>query len=376
MLRHKPWTLTIGITFLLFLSLFLVPVPLKSAEELPSQLSDEAFWRIVSDFSEDGGYFRSDNFMSNEDTFQWVIPSLTERTKPGGVYLGVGPEQNFTYIAALQSKMAFIIDIRRQNMLEHLLYKALFELSPDRADFVSRLFSRKRPPGLDGNPTPRVLFQAYRSAEPDETLFQENLSAVVTDLSAHHGFRLTSDDKEKIAYVYRALFEGGPQLTYNAGFNGGQQSQATYMQLMTTTDQEGQNRSYLANDETFGFIQRLEKQNLIVPLVGDFAGQKAFRAVGLYLKEHDARVTALYVSNVEQYLFQQGDDWSHFYTNVATLPIDDSSTFIRSFSGGFALQVGGRALRWFSTLSSMADFMTAFNEGRIRSYYDLQQLSR
>src|SRR4029077_4766327 len=96
----------------------------------------------------------------------------------------------------------------------------------------------------------------------------------------------------------------------------------------------------------FRFIQHLEKQNLIVPLVGDFAGQKALRTVGRYLKEHDAKVTALYVSNVEQYLFQQGDDWSRFYTNVAMLPMDESSTFIRSFSGGFALPVGGGGVGW------------------------------
>ena len=93
--------------------------------------------------------FRSDNFVSNEITFQWVIPDLLRTTKPGGVYLGVGPDQNFTYIVALKPKIAFIFDIRRQNMLTHLMYKALIEQSTDRADFVSRLFARPRPTGLD-----------------------------------------------------------------------------------------------------------------------------------------------------------------------------------------------------------------------------------
>ena len=59
------------------------------------------------------------------------------------------PEQNFTYIAALKPKMAFIIDIRRGNLQLHLMYKALFELSSDRADFIFRLFSRKRPEGTE-----------------------------------------------------------------------------------------------------------------------------------------------------------------------------------------------------------------------------------
>src|SRR5262249_7186895 len=119
-----------------------------SAEQLPDRLSDEAFWKLIADLSEQGGSFVSDNFVSNELGVQDVLSTLVEGRKPGGVYLGVGPEQNFTYIAALKPKIAFVFDIRRQNMIEHLTYKALFELSTDRADFLSRLFSRPRPSEL------------------------------------------------------------------------------------------------------------------------------------------------------------------------------------------------------------------------------------
>src|SRR5580692_6052757 len=92
----------------------------RSAEELPARLSDETFWKMVTDYSEPGGSFLSDNLVSNELAFQDVLPELTGDRKPGGVYLGVGPEQNFTYIAALKPKIAFIFDIRRQNLIEHL----------------------------------------------------------------------------------------------------------------------------------------------------------------------------------------------------------------------------------------------------------------
>src|SRR5262245_51803203 len=100
-----------------------------SAEQLPTRLTDEAFWKLVTDFSEPDGRFVSDNFVSNELATQHVLSDLTQDRKAGGAYLGVGPEQNFTYIAALRPKIAFIIDIRRQNMIEHLMYKALIELS-------------------------------------------------------------------------------------------------------------------------------------------------------------------------------------------------------------------------------------------------------
>src|SRR3954468_22544867 len=88
-----------------------------NAKSPPNRLSDSVFWKLVTDISETNGYFRSDNFVSNEMTFQWVIPELLRTTKPGGAYLGVGPDQNFPYILALKPKIAIIFDIRRQNML-------------------------------------------------------------------------------------------------------------------------------------------------------------------------------------------------------------------------------------------------------------------
>src|SRR5690348_15101630 len=100
------------------------PVP----DTLPSKLEDSEFWRLVTGFSEPDGYFRSDNFLSNESGYQLLIPTLKQMVRSGGVYLGVGPEQNFTYIAAFEPKIAFIVDIRRGNLLEHLLYKAFMEL--------------------------------------------------------------------------------------------------------------------------------------------------------------------------------------------------------------------------------------------------------
>ena len=110
---------------------------------------------MVNDLSEPGGYFHSDNFVSNELGFQYVIPDLLSTVGTGGVYVGVGPDQNFTYVAALKPRIAFIVDIRRQNMLQHLMYKALIEMSSDRAEFLARLFSRNwetvPPPRLEAD---------------------------------------------------------------------------------------------------------------------------------------------------------------------------------------------------------------------------------
>src|SRR5678815_1216030 len=122
--------------------------PLADRREAPpDRLTDVEFWSLVQDVSEPGGAFHSDNFTSNEPYFAEVAATLAKSGPHGGVYLGVGPEQNFHYIAAIQPVMAVIFDIRRQAVMQHLLFKVLFELSDDRAEFIARLFSVPRPGG-------------------------------------------------------------------------------------------------------------------------------------------------------------------------------------------------------------------------------------
>src|SRR3954463_3113272 len=147
----------------------------RAASKLPSRLTDKEFWQISTNASEADGYFRSDNLTSNETGFLHVIPELVARTRPGEVYLGVGPEQNYTYIAATHPAMAIIFDIRRGNLLLQLMYKAIFELTKDRAGFVSMLFSRPRPEGLTADTPVTELFNALGNATRDESLYERNV---------------------------------------------------------------------------------------------------------------------------------------------------------------------------------------------------------
>jgi hypothetical protein len=369
----------IVLTFLtLFGMLAVIPQPIAAAE-LPSQLSDEQFWKLITDFSETGGYFRSDNFVSNETTFQFVIPELKNTIDPGGVYMGVGPDQNFTYIVNLEPKIAFIFDIRRQNMLQHLMYKALIEISADRSEFVSRLFSRPRPEGLNPTSTAEQLFAAYEHVPRSRELYMENFAAILRQLEQEHRFSLSPEDEKSIEYVFNAFYVGGLELNYNgpsAVGLGGRGRMPSFSELMIQTDREGLNRSYMSSEETFRTLQQMERKNLVVPLVGDFAGPKAIRAVGEYLREHDATVSVFYLSNVEQYLFQQDDDWSKFFTNVGTLPLASNSTFIRSiFNGLIPPRSTGFGLRSASVLSPIDELLKAFGTGQLRTYYDVIQMS-
>jgi hypothetical protein len=351
------------LTFLATILLVLAPAIDKSisaAESVPSRLSDQDFWKLVSDSSESGGEFHSENLVSNESRFQTIIPELVKTAKPGRAYLGVGSEQNFSYIAAIHPSIAFIIDLRRGNLDLHLIYKALFEMSDNRADFVSRLFSRKRPDGLRDSSTASEIFEAFGKAEAEQTLYDQNLKQIKDRLMTKHGFSLSKDDLDGIDFVYNAWFQSGPEIRYeltgmNMGsFSGSQRGGfrsmggsrglggpdggfPTYADLMTATDSAGKNLSYLATESAFKTLKDLESHNLIIPVVGNFAGPKALRAIGAWLKRYKAIVSAFYVSNVEQYLKDQGI-WDNFCQNARTLPVDDTSTFVRSERGGFRNQ--------------------------------------
>ena len=352
------------------------PAAPLAAQSLPDRLSDVDFWHMVTDFSEPNGYFRSENLLSNEFAFQVVIPELLRTVRPGGVYLGVGPEQNFTYIVALQPRLAFIIDIRHQNAVQHLLYKALIELSDDRADFLSRLFSRPRPAGLDFNTSVDTLFAAFAAVQPDSLLFERTFAAIRDRLVKDHGFALDSSELQLLEHNLDAFYRAGPDLSYNffggGGFNFRGRGMPTYAELMAETDTAGTHRSYLATEANYRTLRDIESRNLVVPLTGDFAGPKAIATAGAYVRQHGATVTTFYTSNVEQYLFQDGK-WLSFAKNVAGLPLDSTSTFIRSGRAGMGGYPGG--VTRSSLLQSMMELMHAVADGRVQTYQDVLQTS-
>ncbi len=355
-----------------------------TAQTIPARLTDQEFWKFITDISEPNGYFQSDNFLSNELGFQYVIPDLQRTTTPGGIYLGVGPEQNFTYIAELKPKMAIIFDIRRGNLHMHLLYKALFETSANRAEFVSRLFSKPMPARLDSTVTADSIFNAIWFAPTDSVAYRLNRARVRDHLTKTRALPLTPEDLAGIDFVYDAFYYGGPAMDYNSGSRsgiggggrGGGNPYPNYADLMVQNDGRGVQRSYLANEANFRFLKDMHQKNLIVPVVGDFAGPTAIRSVGQYIRDRGAKVMAIYVSNVEQYLFRQGDDWIRYYESVATLPIDPTTTFIRSVSMGNQARFASPGGRLPSVLSSVQQLITEYKQNRITGYQDVINLSR
>ena len=365
----------VGVVFAAVVSLAVIssapwsPVPTRSLSE---GLSDAEFWNVINDFSEPGGYFRSDNFISNESTFQHVIPDLIREVAPGGVYLGVGPDQNFTYIVALRPRLAFITDIRRQNMLLHLMYKALLELSRNRAEFLSSFFARPLPPDIPSDISSDKLFDAVEAAKTDPDFEKSVLSAILHQLGSTHGFSMSAEDSKTIEYVYTSFVTAGPQIRYSFPNQYGWRRFPSYSELMLESDEEGVNHSYMAAEEKFQTLKRLEAENRIVPLVGDFAGEKALRSIGRYLRDRGATVSAFYTSNVEFYLFQS-DDWKRFFNNVAELPVNHNSMFIRAYFNNYGFRFANQpsGARSVTLLDSIPGLVSDYDSGRIRSYFDV-----
>jgi hypothetical protein len=327
-----------------------------AADDWPAKLDDAEFWAMVREFSEPGGSFapkgdyRTDNLVSNERSLQHVIPSLLGARR-SGAYIGVGPEQNFTYITSLEPIIAFVIDIRRENQLLHLMYKALAEASIDRLDFLSRLFARPRPGGLERDASVETLVGAFEGIPHSAALAQTTLDTVLERWSAN-GFLPSQSDRTAVAALYARFGEEGPRIRWDP--TGGTWI-PSYAELMADTDDSGVRRSYLASEAAFQTFRRYQLRNRIVPLVGDFGGTVTLAAVGRYLSTHDMVVAVFYTSNVEVYL--RGDAKAQFARNVAALPRGPGSVFVRTMFRHTGFTAGREDYRTSTMTEPVEDFV-------------------
>ena len=345
------------------------PQPPRAATGV--QVSIEQFGRYIDEWSEPEGYFDSDNFISNETSYLHVIPDLRQRVKPGGIYLGVGPDQNLSYIVHTRPSLAIITDIRRQNMLQHLLFKALFVMSSNRVEYLSLLFSKETPPVKPGASFEDLL-AAVRRAPSSEKLFQKNLAAVQDLLTRKYRLKLTTDDISKIDYIYRTFWEEGLDLRFSSLGRGNALNYPTFEEILLETDRQGRQQNYLSSQELFQWLKNFQADNRIIPIVGDFAGPHAFKAVSGFLRANGLRLSVFYTSNVEFYLFGRST-WVRYVANLRSLPIADDSVFIRSYFPTYGrphpLNVSGH--RSTSLVQPMTKFLDQYDSRSLSSYWDV-----
>lgn len=326
----------------------------------PPTVTLAPFAERVKTLSEPGGSFDTDNLISNEGSYLEVVPRLLELGLTGGAYIGVGPDQNFSYIARLRPSVAYIIDVRHDNLLLHLLFKALFAEAPTRVAFISALLGRELPaadPRWRAAPLAEILDTVDKAAlVPRDALRRRTEARLVT-----FGVPLTMGHLETIARFHDAFIEGGTHLRFQSHGRAPQWYYPTLRQLWLATDRKERQWSYLADEDAFATIRDLHAKDAIIPVVGDVSGSHALAAIGEALAASNLRVSAFYVSNVENYLFRRGR-FEPYAENLRRLPHGPTSVIIRSiFRGGPSR----------STVAPLEALLEAAKEGRIQSYMDV-----
>lgn len=351
-----------------------VPAPAKSLEHSGAR---EQFAQIVEKFSEPNGYFDSDNLISNESSYLHVMSKMRQMKVTGGAYIGVGPDQNFSYIAQIRPNIVFITDIRRDNLLQHLLFKSIFALSHNRMEYLCLFFGRPVPSDLkswDARGIQEII--AYLDKTPSKRELFEKTKADIQSKVKSFGVKLDPAEFETISRIHTAFFDAGPDLKFTSRNRPPQWYYPSYRDLLLEKDLTGKQCNYLASEDDFRFLQSLEERNLIIPIVANLAGDHALKSIAQYLKQRGERVSAFYTSNVEFYLMRgfRDDEFNRFAENVSLLPRDERSVIIRSyFNGVWRYEHPQSVNGYYSTqlLQTMESFVKEYSSGGYKSYSDL-----
>lgn len=295
-------------------------------------ISDQEFQQLSLSLSEKPGFFGTDNLVSNETSYLHVKEEIQRSVQPGGAYIGVGPDQNFTYIGISRPSIAFILDIRRDNLLHHLYYKSIFMISRDRWDFLSLLFGKPIPEdkARSSDATAEDLLSFFKTVSPDADFGIARFEQLWQLLAERYPDLALPGDRFKVLTIASRFFEAGFDVKYEIPGRPMLSFFPTYGQLMIETDLKGKRGHYLESEGTFQFLKGLQEANRIIPVTGNFAGVKALKAVGQEIRKRGLTISILYLSNVEFYLFRSRTH-RRFVDSVQQLPIDSHSLMIRSY---------------------------------------------
>jgi hypothetical protein len=315
----------------LFAVLLLTLTPATIAQRADETPKRNDFAQLLMRLSERAGYFGSDNLVSNELSYQHVLGRMSKMNLTGGAYLGVGPDQNFTYIAQIKPRIAILVDIRRDALLQHLLFKSIFMMARNRIEYLSLLFARPLPKDYRRwSDKPIRDLVDYFDRTPLDQKIADKTEAEIHKRLASFGIPLSPRDIETIDEIYLAFYTDCLEVRYTIRDRPTGRFFPAYRDLLLEKDLDGRYRNYLATEADFQVIKGMHDRNLIIPITGDLSGGKALKSIAEFLREIGEKVSAFYVSNVEFYLWR-ADSMQRFVENLKLLPIDDRSLIIRSY---------------------------------------------
>jgi hypothetical protein len=323
----------------------------------------------VNALSEPGGHFDTDNLISNERSYLEVVPELQERVQ-GGAYIGVGPDQNFSYIAAVRPSVAFILDIRRDNLLLHLLFKALFTLSHTRVAYLAQLTGRPLPEDPSSWRAAEIdRLVSYIDGRPSDAGAIAALRTRVDAEIRRTGVLLSPQDLSTIDRFHREFITAGLDLRFRSAGRPAHWRYPSYRELLREVDSGGRHGSYLSTEEAFQFVRSLQVDDKVIPVVGDLSGPTALRAIGRALRDRREHLSAMYVSNVEFYLFRQGR-FRSWVDNLSQVPHGNRAVVIRSVFYRYLPSSRPDSVST-SVVQPVSALLDGHSAGRFRYYDDL-----
>jgi hypothetical protein len=275
----------------------------------------------------------------------------------------------------VRPSVAFIIDIRRDNLLQHLMFKALFARARNRAEYLALLTGRPVPAdvGRWGGRTIDAIADYMDSTAATPASTREAREVVAQGVRAS-GVPVSDAEMEVVGRIHAEFVQHGLGLQYTSRGRVGRPNYPTYRRLLLERDLDGAQQGYLASEERFQFLKQLEARDLVIPVVGNLAGDHALAAIGREIAARGERLSAFYTSNVEQYLIRDRDStFARFARTVAGLPRDSRSVIIRSFFGGWGSALPQSVPGHFSTqiLQTVDAFAEEQARGGFQSYYDV-----
>lgn len=344
--------------------------PAVTAER--DSLTAVEFGTLVQRLSGPAGYFDTDNLISNEGSYLHPLTLFDRLGVRGGAYVGVGPDQNFSYMARVRPRVAYIVDIRRDNLLHHLLLKALFEISANRAQYLASWIGRAVPPDTEQWRT-RDIAWLVKWADTSRTTTATADAAVraVRERVTRFGVPLSAADLATIERFHREFIANGVALRFTTAGRPPREYYPTLGGLLLERDLAGNQASYLAREADFQFLKRMQRRNLVVPVTGDLGGPNALAAIGEELKGRGDRLSVLYTSNVEDYLIRDGR-FPAYAAAVRALPRTERSVMVRSWFGG-PMSHPAWVRGYYSTqlVQTLDSFAADAGVDRVRGYRDL-----
>jgi hypothetical protein len=337
---------------------------LEHRNDLTFPARDERSSSLVERLSEPVPERHADNFVSNEDSYPRVCSVLKSRfaSGGGGVYVGVGPDQNFTLLAHVRPALAFIVDARRRNLLLHALHKALFCLSKDRVGYLERLTARTAV-GVGPESSGVDLVRAFeRPAFEPKRLSRciEDVAAVLRPLDLLHDGEWPS-----LATIQTRLAGPGMSARFLA-----LPMYPTLGRMIATTDAQGGPAHFLSLEALYQRVRDLQLGERLVPVVGDFSGSRSLARLGDWLRERGFAVNAFYTSDVEFFLLRAGV-YEAFVRNLRGLPWTRDALIVRSSTAprSHPARIAGDAGTTIAV--DAAAFLERTKKAPIRTYEEL-----